>query len=208
VTIASASVLCNKRLDPIDADHSSIVKPVSPTDVPFLAFKTAYLEEINISRGLPSEAAQMQFDELLTDLNRTLLWNRDELFPLIDAYIAYPSEERWRKVRSSAAGLLEQIRGAVSRAMQFDSKFFEQGNKVLLIAGDARRETVDRSYYQPFQEARDAWSSRALVVERVTEYLDMPTREQAEDWRDNLARHYDRLQVELQRLLLLGQAPI
>jgi pimeloyl-ACP methyl ester carboxylesterase len=42
VTQASATNLCNKALDPIDADHISIVKPSGPRDIPYLAFKAAY----------------------------------------------------------------------------------------------------------------------------------------------------------------------
>lgn len=41
VTQASASNLCNRRLDPIDADHLTIVKPEGPRDTSFLAFKSA-----------------------------------------------------------------------------------------------------------------------------------------------------------------------
>jgi pimeloyl-ACP methyl ester carboxylesterase len=44
VTQASAASLCNKHLDPIDADHISIVKPAGTSDVPYLAFKAAFKE--------------------------------------------------------------------------------------------------------------------------------------------------------------------
>jgi pimeloyl-ACP methyl ester carboxylesterase len=41
VTQQSASNLCNRRLDPIDADHMTIVKPDGPRDNSFLALKSA-----------------------------------------------------------------------------------------------------------------------------------------------------------------------
>src|SRR5262249_53135538 len=41
VTQASASNLCNRRLDPIDANHLTIVKPNGPRDTPYLALKAA-----------------------------------------------------------------------------------------------------------------------------------------------------------------------
>jgi triacylglycerol esterase/lipase EstA (alpha/beta hydrolase family) len=41
VTQASASNLCNRRLDPIDADHITIVKPADTRDTPYLALKSA-----------------------------------------------------------------------------------------------------------------------------------------------------------------------
>jgi pimeloyl-ACP methyl ester carboxylesterase len=43
VTQASAASLCNRHLDPIDANHISIVKPVSANDVPYVAFKAAFV---------------------------------------------------------------------------------------------------------------------------------------------------------------------
>ncbi len=45
VTQASASNQCNRRLDPINADHITIVKPGSPRDLSYLALKTA-IEEV------------------------------------------------------------------------------------------------------------------------------------------------------------------
>jgi pimeloyl-ACP methyl ester carboxylesterase len=44
VTQASASNLCNRRLDPIDADHMTIVKPANIRDTPYLALKAAIHE--------------------------------------------------------------------------------------------------------------------------------------------------------------------
>lgn len=41
VTQASASNLCNRRLDPVDANHISIVKPTDRRQVPYLALKSA-----------------------------------------------------------------------------------------------------------------------------------------------------------------------
>jgi hypothetical protein len=41
VTQASASNLCNERLDPIDEDHINIVKPSSMRHPSYLAFKSA-----------------------------------------------------------------------------------------------------------------------------------------------------------------------
>jgi pimeloyl-ACP methyl ester carboxylesterase len=44
VTESSATSLCNKRLDPIDANHIDIVKPSDVKDVPYVAFQTALQE--------------------------------------------------------------------------------------------------------------------------------------------------------------------
>lgn len=40
----SALALCNRRVDPIDKDHISIVKPADTSDESYRAFKSAYLE--------------------------------------------------------------------------------------------------------------------------------------------------------------------
>jgi pimeloyl-ACP methyl ester carboxylesterase len=42
----SATNLCNRRLDPIDANHIEIVKPQSTRDKPYQAFKSAYLDSL------------------------------------------------------------------------------------------------------------------------------------------------------------------
>lgn len=47
VTQASASNLCNRRLDPINADHISIVKPESIRNASYMAFKLAMSENLN-----------------------------------------------------------------------------------------------------------------------------------------------------------------
>lgn len=45
VTFQSASALCTKALDPIEADHINIVKPADRNATPYLAFKAAYVRE-------------------------------------------------------------------------------------------------------------------------------------------------------------------
>jgi pimeloyl-ACP methyl ester carboxylesterase len=41
---SSATNLCNRRLDPIDADHFDIVKPSDAKDAPYVAFRSALKE--------------------------------------------------------------------------------------------------------------------------------------------------------------------
>jgi pimeloyl-ACP methyl ester carboxylesterase len=50
VTQASASNMCNRRLDPINADHISIVKPASVNDDRYLAFKSAVMQTPGVPR--------------------------------------------------------------------------------------------------------------------------------------------------------------
>jgi pimeloyl-ACP methyl ester carboxylesterase len=46
----SATNLCNRRLDPINADHFQIVKPTDSEDQPYKAFRTALEENLRESR--------------------------------------------------------------------------------------------------------------------------------------------------------------
>jgi len=56
VTQTSASNLCNRRLDPIDGDHITIVKPADNRDTAYLALKTAIQQTVGKSQllGTPS----------------------------------------------------------------------------------------------------------------------------------------------------------
>jgi hypothetical protein len=51
VTIQSASHLCTRALDPIDADHINIVKPSDQGSDSYLAFKAAFLRETAAQRA-------------------------------------------------------------------------------------------------------------------------------------------------------------
>ena len=51
VTQASAASLRNRHLDPIDANHITIVKPTGASDVPYLAFKAAFNEAPSRNQG-------------------------------------------------------------------------------------------------------------------------------------------------------------
>jgi tetratricopeptide (TPR) repeat protein len=51
VTIQSASNLCTRALDPIDADHINIVKPSDQGSGSYLAFKAAFMKEMAAQRA-------------------------------------------------------------------------------------------------------------------------------------------------------------
>ena len=46
----SATNLCNKRLDPINADHLNMVKPIDSNSTPYRALKAAFEETANLHR--------------------------------------------------------------------------------------------------------------------------------------------------------------
>jgi hypothetical protein len=202
VTLDSASNLCTKRLDPIDADHEDIVKPSGPDDVSHLALKTAYAREMGAPGGLQSEGAQQEFMAILNRLKFLLLRQREELFPQIDEYIRNqePSAREWTLIRETAEGLLDDLDRDIRRSMEFDAQFFEQGNRILLLSKDAR-EVVDRSYYNVFKASRQAQRSRSMTLRRM---ISAPKPSEARAWRKELQGYYDQLSRELDRLLTLA----
>ncbi|WP_354079996.1 alpha/beta hydrolase [Bradyrhizobium sp. S3.5.5] len=99
----SSSNLCTKRLDPIDANHISIVKPQSSRDVPFLVLKSAFRETITApmlqapTGVLKKSSRSLSPDEIEQARGRYLPYgdvyvafvfldvtNRDQAFPYLD----------------------------------------------------------------------------------------------------------------------------
>ncbi len=60
VTIASATLLCTERHDPIAANHIDIVKPRDADDDPFVAFKLSYGSVYNIEDYISLTQANLQ----------------------------------------------------------------------------------------------------------------------------------------------------
>ncbi len=55
VTLESATNLCNRRLDPINADHISIVKPRDQSDTSYIAFRNA-VREVQLDEKPPNRS--------------------------------------------------------------------------------------------------------------------------------------------------------
>jgi pimeloyl-ACP methyl ester carboxylesterase len=64
VSMESATALCNTVLDPIDMDHSDIVKPEDQNSPSYVAFKSAY---ITVESELTQKAAQVRATEPIGD---------------------------------------------------------------------------------------------------------------------------------------------
>jgi hypothetical protein len=60
----SATNLCNRRLDPIDANHIDIVKPRDRQDVPYISFQTA------MEDALASEKQRQQLNQIQKNTGR------------------------------------------------------------------------------------------------------------------------------------------
>lgn len=66
VDMASASALCTKALDPIDADHIQIVKPQSQDSAAYIAFKAAYADAI--VQELKKQLDSKKFEQLRSEI--------------------------------------------------------------------------------------------------------------------------------------------
>jgi hypothetical protein len=198
VTFQSASALCTKALDPSDADHISIVKPVDQNADAYLSFKGAYRREMATLR--PTAAVIQQFEGILNVLHQTQMRKNEDLFPQLDNYFRDPSEGNWRTVQSTARELINEIDRAVAASMAFDAQFYEQGQNVVLIANGTRA-VVDRTYNQPFRTSRREWNGKEFVLKEIIQSENRPTPEQARAWAQDLKQRYDRLTDEISRLL-------
>jgi hypothetical protein len=102
--------------------------------------------------------------------------------------------------------VLDEIASVARRSMEFDAQFYELGNRIVLIAEDARREAVDRDFFQPFRTARQHVRRRDLILKDIERRQDMPTPAEAIAWRAHLQERYTKLSHELEHLLTLVTA--
>jgi pimeloyl-ACP methyl ester carboxylesterase len=204
VSFASAANLCTERIYPIGAkNHMNIVKPANTGDLSYLALKTAFIDRLGKSGALEDPATLKQYARVLRDINATLMRSKEELIPQIDVFVEHPTEEGWRRVRITSAGLLSEINEGVKRSMDFDAQFFEAGNKVILISNGARKQTVDREFN--FRGVRQEWNGRAFVLHEIEDKR-LPTKDEATQWRIELQSRYDALSKELAKLIALVES--
>lgn len=197
VTFQSASALCNRPLDPIDLDHIDIVKPQNTDAHSYLAFKAAYQIEMRGAR--PNQALLTQYEKVLNKLNSLSMTQEELLFPQLKTYLEEPSVAKWKAVKSTAATLLKDTKDLIDISRSFDSQFYDQGNAVVALS-DGAMQVVSRSYYQPFRNARQVRGPNMPAYEEIRNE-DRPTREQALAWASELKGRYDRMKIELERLV-------
>jgi pimeloyl-ACP methyl ester carboxylesterase len=105
VTQASASNLCNKPLDPINADHISIVKPSGNRDVPFLVFKSAFSQILALGPFEPgTTAAQVRLaqetESLIRYYNDKAKDVEEQMDRAVEAWKNNPQEPRSLQLRA------------------------------------------------------------------------------------------------------------
>jgi hypothetical protein len=122
------------------ANHLTIVKPAGPSDIPYLAFKSAVksvprkasscapvLDNGSISSvcNLTRDAAKSRTIDTVSQVNNklALILSQKEmyLFPAIEDYLRDPSESKWKRVQTEAVGVLKLVREAGDGVLQFDA---------------------------------------------------------------------------------------
>jgi pimeloyl-ACP methyl ester carboxylesterase len=140
VTLSSASNLCNKRLDPIPADHITIVKPESRTSDTYLALKTAIKDTpqkadicaptlrdrlvVSVCNLTPAVAKSTTLEtvmQLKMKLADVLSQKELALFPAMDEYIARPNHAKWLNIKFEAESLLKMVKDASQAIIAFDA---------------------------------------------------------------------------------------
>jgi pimeloyl-ACP methyl ester carboxylesterase len=82
VKMQSATALCTKALDPLDADHISIAKPSNLNADPYLAFKVAYMREMeSLHKG---QGRLASFIDVLRQRADTFIFALDEVMATLD----------------------------------------------------------------------------------------------------------------------------
>jgi pimeloyl-ACP methyl ester carboxylesterase len=95
VTQASASNLCTKRLDPINGDHLSVVKPNGTRDVSYLAFRSAYKQAMHTATVEPAIGVlnEARSDILNRQIERATYLHSGEYVVYVDATVVNKDKE-------------------------------------------------------------------------------------------------------------------
>lgn len=208
VNMASAAALCTQRLDPIDADHMSIVKPTSANSPSYMAFRAAYRNHMGRIGRVPEELRR-EIASLFRDLNRIRQGQmaRRGVLDLLDQYIASPTPARWKAVQEQAIAQTERVKDLLTRIASYESNFLELDHQVILMTENARALVVEGAYSTAFEQGRELLGARSIALTRFAN-KDNPTAAEARRWREEYQTYVDRTKNELHRIALLIGAPI
>jgi pimeloyl-ACP methyl ester carboxylesterase len=213
VTLASASNLCTKRLDPIMANHLTIVKPAGPSEIPYLTFKSAVqsvprkvsscapvLDNGSISTicNLTRDVAKSRTIDTISQVNNklALILSQKEmyLFPAIEDYRRDPNESKWKRAQTEAVGVLKLVREAGDGVLQFDASLRPELGPGMstLTEPDGVRKILARV-------AVGDLHSRAAILEDMLEVRN-PSTDQAKQFEEKLKQLVQQLSDDLSAL--------
>ncbi|MBR0814887.1 alpha/beta hydrolase [Bradyrhizobium diazoefficiens] len=213
VTLASASNLCNKRLDPVQADHINIVKPSGKGDVPYLALSAAMRAvpskktscaptldraTLAVECGLSRDDAKRKTVNTIADVKNklALILSQKEmfLFPTFDTYIRNPTDTNWERVKTETTELLKLVREAMQGILQFDASLRpELGLQGAILAEpDGIRQVLSLIAVQDLR-ARGNYARDILAASS-------PTPEAAREFKSKLQGLVEQLSTDLAQL--------
>jgi pimeloyl-ACP methyl ester carboxylesterase len=119
VTFESGSALCNKALDPIDADHLSIVKPSDKNAESYVAFKAAFQQSgRRVENRFKQLAENIKFGGTTLEYAKSLLgqpiWERDGVakFEVEDHIVFIEYQDNADSSKKSILGIQAEPRPA------------------------------------------------------------------------------------------------
>jgi tetratricopeptide (TPR) repeat protein len=174
VTIQSASNLCTRALDPVDADHENIVKPSDQGSVSYLAFMAAFRRETAAQRARSEQlkALMDQFRELsqLYGVTNTAVNN---FLRLLGQENVAPEDldSRLRQIAAWARSLERQVQ-QLSDDDPAAAPFKRQATRDIEAGAYDRAEAllvVERALPRALQLIQSGQSEQALVALREAE---------------------------------------
>jgi pimeloyl-ACP methyl ester carboxylesterase len=199
VTLASASNLCTKRLDPIQANHLTIVKPNGTSDIPYLAFKSA-VQSVPRKVSSPAVLGRSKTINTVSQVQNklALVLSRNEmfLFPAIDDYLRKRSENNWRHVQNEAVELLKLVRQAGEAVLQFDASLRpELGPAMSMLA---QRDGIRNILRLGAASAAKNLATRGILLESIAIVeLKKPSLHQAKKFKEHLVLIVQQLSDDL-----------
>lgn len=133
------------------------------------------------SEGECVDQLKSQVGQILSDVQRTLGQQSNELLPLFMVFTEEPTEQNWTDIQDLAIKLHDQVDAGLQEIIKYDSQIFTLDGGVIRIS-NGNSTIIDDKYSDVFSKIRNEWNDRRAVTRDIFGQDEMPTIEQAEDW--------------------------
>ena len=172
-----------------------------------LVFAQLILKEAQITEKCSAENRQpdftslrLQYISLIQSINGEII-EKGRIINEFEEYIADPTDDMWRQIKSDSLTLFNHIRKSISASIEYDSQFVGAGEGEILLVTSGLTQSVDQSFANSFATTRKVWDGRIFVLQHVTEFHRGPSKEQARKMRDELLIGADKLTRQLEQLV-------
>lgn len=143
--------------------------------------------------------------ELIRKSNRVLDLKASELFPLMDAYTADPTPERWQSVMEASTRLLGLLQDGFAE-IDRNASFKESNGSVYYLTNDAVI-PVDRGLYDAFVQVYGYFNGRKTIIAEMAGAGEQPPTDLAAAWKLSLLDLHVKLDRTLDQLLAMLTGP-